>query len=352
MFIAGLEVDLENIFRQRVSVVLISNFSILVPFVLGIGLARLLYPQFVGSPVPFSRFALFMGTAMSITAFPVLARILKERNLLGTEIGTMAISCAAIDDVSAWLLLAVLTAIVHSSQNWGGLSMALLKLLLFLAFMLLAVRRGAAVLRASYMRRGLSLGLFSVVIGVMLVSSWTTEQLGVHALFGAFVAGLIIPREKGLITGLVDKIESFTLVILLPVFFVLTGLRTRMDLIAGPQMWGYVVAIIGVAVAGKFAGASLTSYLSGMRLKDSIALGILMNTRGLVEIVVLNVGLELGIVSSSLFTMMVLMALVTTLMTTPLLAVMKLIPAADRPELAPALSANSPTESPKLERVG
>lgn len=324
MFIVGLEVDLNGIMKQRLAIVATSNFSILVPFISGIGLARWLYPRFAEPHVPFLWFAVFVGTAMSITAFPVLARILQERNLLHSEIGSMAISCAAIDDISAWLLLAILTAMVHSAQSWWGFALMFLKLLLFVAFMLFPGRKVLAWFNTYSLRHGHSVGLVSAVLLVVLAASWTTAQIGVHALFGAFIAGLVMPKDTSFAAGLLHKLESFTLALLLPLFFALTGLRTRFDLIYEGQAWGYALAIIAVAILGKFAGTSVICYFSGLRWRDSAALGILMNTRGLVELVVLNIGLDLGILSPALFTLMVLMALVTTCMAAPILSIMKL----------------------------
>jgi Kef-type K+ transport system membrane component KefB len=236
MFVVGLEVDLRRVLKQSAAVVLISNLSILLPLALGIGLAKLLYPEFAGPRVAFSSFALFMGTAMSITAFPVLARILKERNLLGTTLGTTALSCAAIDDVSAWMLLAILTAMVHSSQSWTHLGITLLWLVVFVLVMLFPVRRAATVFEAFYQKHGAGLGFFSILILIMLLASWTTERLGVHALFGAFMAGLVIPKNQRLIAEIVEKVESLTLVLLLSLFFALTGLRTRVDLVTGGHL--------------------------------------------------------------------------------------------------------------------
>lgn len=326
MFVVGLEVDLERVVKQRAAVVLISNCSILLPLAMGAALARLLYAQFAGGNVSFPTFALFMGTAMSVTAFPVLARILKERNLLGTGLGTMAISCAAIDDVSAWLLLAVLTAMVHSAQDWQHFGITLFFLVAFVAVMMVPIRRTVSFLESRYVKHVAGMELISSFVLIMLAASWTTERLGVHALFGAFVAGLIVPKSEPMIGEVVERIESLSLALLLPLFFALTGLRTRVDLITGTSMWGYAAAIIAVAVIGKLAGAAFAAKASGMNWRDSVGLGILMNTRGLVELVILNAGLDLGILSPPLFTMMVIMALVTTFMTTPILIAMKIQP--------------------------
>lgn len=324
MFVVGLEVDLKRILKQRAAVVLVSQVSIVLPLSLGVALATSLYPRFRGERVSFPSFALFMGTAMSVTAFPVLARILKERNLLGTRLGTMAISCAAIDDISAWLLLAVLTAMVHSAQSWNRFAITVLLLLVFVAIMLVPVRRAASLLAFLHQEQGAGVQFISSLILVMLAASWTTERLGVHALFGAFVAGLVMPKNERMTAEAVKRIESLSLALLLPLFFALTGLRTRIDLLTGKSMWGYTLAIVATAVLGKLAGAALTAKATGMTWRDSLALGVLLNTRGLVELVILNAGLDLGILSPALFTMMIIMALVTTMMTTPILIAMKI----------------------------
>lgn len=329
MFVVGLEVDLAHIFKQRAAIVLVSNVSIALPLALGVGLATALYPQFAGKNVSFAPFALFMGTAMSVTAFPVLARILKERNLIGTNLGTMAIACAAIDDVSAWILLAVLTAMVRSSSSWRHFVVTLLLLVAFIFFMLVVVRRLGPILNSWYEKRGAGVEFLSFVVLFIFATSWTTEKLGVHALFGAFMAGLVMPKNERLLTDLVERIESLSLALLLPLFFALTGLRTRVDLLTGRSTLGYGVAIIAIAVVGKLAGAAFAARIIGVNWKNSVALGVLMNTRGLIELVILNAALDLGVSSPELFTMMVLMALITTFMTTPILSAMK-IGAADR----------------------
>ena len=323
MFAVGLEVDLKLILKQRFTVILTSNVSILAPLALGIVFARFVYPELAGERVAFTPFALFVGTAMSVTAFPVLARILKERNLLSTDLGRVAISCAAVDDVTAWLLLAIVTGVVHSAASWTHLAATLLGLLVFIGFMLVLVRRAIELLQAHYQEKDADGGFFFALILLMLAAGWATDRLGVHPLFGAFVAGLAVPKDGGWAAKSVQRIESVTLALLLPLFFALTGLRTRIDLLVGGRAWVLTLAIIAIAIFGKLAGAALTSRLSGMEWRNCLAVGVLMNTRGLVELVVLNAGLELGILSSRLFTMMVIMALVTTFMTSPLLALLK-----------------------------
>ncbi|HKR86063.1 MAG TPA: cation:proton antiporter [Terriglobales bacterium] len=324
MFVVGLEVDLTHIAKQRATVVLVSNVSILLPLALGIGLARSLYPQFAGKNVSFPPFALFIGTAMSVTAFPVLARILKERNLTGSRLGTLAIACAAIDDISAWLLLAVLTAMVRAGSSWKQFGITLLFLVAFVCFMLIVVRRLGSILESWYEKRGAGVEFISFLVLFIFATSWTTEKLGVHALFGAFMAGLVMPKNDRLLTDLVHRIESLSLALLLPLFFALTGLRTRVDLLTGRSALVYGVAIIAIAVAGKLTGAASAAMITGVNWKDSLALGVLMNTRGLVELVILNAALDLGVSSTELFTMMVLMALVTTFMTSPILSAMRI----------------------------
>jgi Kef-type K+ transport system membrane component KefB len=322
MFVVGLEVDLKLILKQRFTVVLTSNVSIIAPLVLGVAFARFIYPELAGGHVAFASFALFIGTAMSVTAFPVLARILKEKNLLSTDLGRVAISCAAVDDVTAWLLLAIVTGVVHSAQSWPHLAGTMLGLVAFIGIMLMLVRPAIEFLQLRLKEDDAEGRFFFVLILLMLAAGWTTDRLGVHPLFGAFMAGLVVPKDNGWATKSVQRIESVTLALLLPLFFALTGLRTRIDLLTGSRAWACAAAIIAIAIFGKLAGAALASRLSGMEWRNCLAVGVLMNTRGLVELVVLNAGLELGILSSALFTMMVIMALVTTFMTTPLLGLL------------------------------
>jgi Kef-type K+ transport system membrane component KefB len=337
MFVVGLEVDLAVILKQRAAVVLISNVSIALPLALGVALARALYPEFAGEHVSFPPFALFVGTAMSVTAFPVLARILKERNLMGSNLGNMSLACAAIDDISAWLLLAVLTALAHSPSSWRHFLSTIVPLVSFIAFMLIVVRRFGAVLENWYRKRGAGIEFLSVLVLFIFASSWTTEKLGVHALFGAFMAGLVMPRNELLLSDVVERIESLSLALLLPLFFALTGLRTRIDLLSGKSALGYGLAVLAVAVAGKLAGATFAAKIIGMSWRNSVGLGVLMNTRGLVELVILNAALELGVSSPELFTIMVIMALITTFMTTPILSAMRIGRVTTSPESTASL---------------
>ncbi|NVJ26604.1 MULTISPECIES: cation:proton antiporter [Myxococcus] len=320
MFLIGLELDPKLLKGRGHASVAISHTSIVVPFALGAVAAALwLYKDFSDPSVPFSSFVLFMGVAMSITAFPVLARILTERGLLQSRIGAIAITCAAVDDVTAWCLLAFVVSIVRASNlAQAGLTTAFA--VGYIAFMLLAVRPFLARLGARVAsREGLTQNVVAGTLLLLLASAWATELIGIHALFGAFLFGAVIPKEGGLAEALSEKLEDVAVVLLLPIFFAFSGLRTQIGLLNTPEAWLACGAIILLACLGKFGGSAVAARLTGMRWREAGAIGILMNTRGLMELIVLNLGLDLGVISPTLFTMMVLMALVTTFMTTPLL---------------------------------
>jgi Kef-type K+ transport system membrane component KefB len=320
MFLVGLELDLGHLRELGRAAVMTSQVSIIVPFVLGATFAIYLYPRLSDPGVSFVGFALFMGAAMSVTAFPVLARILTESNMLRTRVGSVAIACAAVDDVTAWCLLAGITVIVRASSVELPVWLTVSGLALFVLLMGLVVRPALRRLEMVYeKRRTLTQDLIAIILLVVLASGWITETLGVHALFGAFLAGVVMPRHGRLSTELSQKFEALIVVLLLPIYFALTGLRSSIFLISDSRMWFYCAVIIVLAVAGKLGGSMLSARLNGMSWRESAAVGVLMNTRGLVELVILNIGLDLGILSPALFSIMVLMALVTTLMTTPLL---------------------------------
>jgi len=320
MFLVGLELNPKLLRKRSHTAVITSHASILVPFLLGALLALYLYPRLSDDSVPFTHFALFMGTAMSITAFPVLARILTERRLLRTSLGGVAIACAAVDDVTAWSILAGVVLLVRATSGGHLLWLTVFGSLSFIALMLLFGRRALRHLEAKYQRTGeVSKDLIAIILLVVVISSLATEWLGIHALFGAFLAGAAMPKDQNFVRTLTEKLEDVTVVLLLPLFFSFTGLRTSIGLVSGSQMWFYCALIITVAVAGKFGGATIAARVSGMSWPEASALGVLMNTRGLVELVVLNIGLDIGVISPALFAMMVMMALTTTFMTTPLL---------------------------------
>jgi Kef-type K+ transport system membrane component KefB len=320
MFVVGLELNPQVLRERRHMVVLTSHVSIICPFLLGSLLALYLYPRLSDDRVKFTHFALFLGTAMSITAFPVLARILTERKLLHTPMGAVAIACAAVDDVSAWCILAGIVLLVRATGAATPFWLTLLGSAAYVAVMLTVVRRLLRSLERAYGERGLlTQDRLAFILLLVLGSAWITERLGIHALFGAFLMGAIMPKDQRFVRALTEKLWDLTVILLLPLFFAFTGLRTRVGLLSGAEMWIYCGLIFVVAVAGKCGGSVLSAKLSGMSWREAGALGILMNTRGLMELVVLNIGLDIGVISPTVFAMMVLMALTTTLMTTPLL---------------------------------
>ncbi len=319
MFLVGLELDAKLIRGRGHAVLITSHASIVAPFFLGACLALFLYPRLSDDSVTFTGFALFMGAAMSVTAFPVLARILQERGLTKTKLGAIAIACEAVDDVSAWCILAGVVLIVRSADPPVPIPLMLGGSLLFVLLMMTVVRSALNRLEATYVKRGqLSQDRIAAVVFLVLVSGWITERLGIHAVFGAFLAGAVMPKHEEFVRAFRDRFEDVMVVLFLPIFFAFTGLRTSIALISG-DLWGYMALILLVAVAGKMAGCAFAARASGMSWRESWALGALMNTRGLMAFVILNVGLDIGVISPALFAMMVLMALATTFMTTPVL---------------------------------
>lgn len=338
MFIIGLELEPALLRGLGKSALAISNTSIALPFTLGAGVAVWLAPTLSPPGVPLSSFVLFLGVAMSITAFPVLARILSERGLIHTPIGALAITCAAIGDVTAWCLLALISAVVRSTGLTGAGLTALFTALYCTAMWFLARPLLARLAKERTDRRGISQRLVAFTVVLLLLSALATEAIGIHALFGAFFFGVIIPREGGLAHGLRERLEDFVVVLLLPLFFAYSGLRTQVGLLDSPAAWGICALLTAVAVIGKFGGATVAARATGQSWRDAMSVGVLMNTRGLMELVVLNIGLDLGVISPTVFTMMVLMALVTTVMTSPLVARLQ-----RREVTAPAVDARAPS---------
>ena len=320
MFLVGLELDPELMRGRGHTALLVSHISITFPFLLGSLLALLLYPRLSDDAVPFNQFALFMGTAMSITAFPVLARILTERKMLRTRLGAITIACAAVDDVTGWIILAIVVLLVRSSTGALPLWAILLGVAGYLALMLLVVRRLLVRLEGVYEKKNaISQDILAIILLVVLASAWFTERIGIHALFGAFLAGAIMPKKLGFIHALTEKLNDLTVVLFLPIFFAFTGLRTSIGLVSGSEMWFFAALIIAAAIIGKFGGSAFVARLNGMSWREAGAIGTLMNTRGLIELVLLNIGLDIGVISPTLFAMLVMMALVTTIMTSPVL---------------------------------
>lgn len=320
IFLVGLKVDVKLLRTLGHTAVLTSHVSIVLPFFLGTLLALYLYPRLSDESVTFAGFGLFMGAAMSVTAFPVLARILAERRLLGTKLGTVAIVCAAVDDVTAWIILAFIVVLVRTSAQHGSILVNLILIIAFALIMIFGLRRLLARLEIQYrLQEKFTQNMIAFVLLLVLASASITEWLGIHTLFGAFLVGVIMPKERNFVRDLTEKLEGLPVILLLPLFFTATGLRTRIELISGTEMWFYCALIIIVATAGKLGGSMLSSRISGMTWREAGSLGILMNTRGLMELVILNIGFDIGVISPALFSMMVLMAIVTTFMTSPVL---------------------------------
>jgi Kef-type K+ transport system membrane component KefB len=317
MFIVGLELNTGQLRTIAGSVLAVSHVSIILPFVLGAALALWLYPALSNDSIPFTSFALFVGVAMAITAFPVLARILTDRGLARTSLGVTALGAAAVGDVTAWCLLALVVGVAQAQV--GDALLVLLWSALFVAGMLLVVRP----LVAAYVRRHGDVpparGTIAVVIIGVLLAALTTEAIGIHAVFGAFLFGVLIPHDSRLARDIGRKLYDVVTVLLLPAFFAFTGLRTQIGLVSTPIEWAMCAAIVVVATAGKFGGAFIAARATGHGWRDAAAVGSLMNTRGLMELIVLNIGLDLGVISPTLFAMMVIMALVTTMVTAPAL---------------------------------
>jgi K+:H+ antiporter len=343
MFLVGLELD-SRLLRGRIAhAAAISNASVVLPLGLGIAVALPLY-RLLGTPdKSYQAFGLFMGVAMSITAFPVLARILIERRMLGRPLGALALSAAAVDDVTAWGLLAIASGIAGRGSALGALTV-LGYVFAFCAAMALLARPLLRRVSAAYDEAGhVPAGWISAIFVGVLLSAYVSMKSGIAPIFGAFVMGLVMPRRADLSHDVTRRLEDFVTTVLLPLFFVVTGLRTDIGLLNRPELWGLTALLIVVAIAGKWLAAMITARAAGYRWRESAVLGALMNTRGLTELIVLNVGLDLGVISSALFTMLVLMALVTTFMTAPLLRLLD-----PRGELALPVEDELPRAEPGL----
>jgi len=321
LFLVGLELDPKLLRDRGQAAVMISHTSIVAPFLLGAALTLYLFPRLFNQTqaMSFRAVALFMGAAMSITAFPVLARILTERNLHKTTIGAVAITCAAVDDVTAWCMLAFVIAFARFEQVRGAVITASLAAIYVLA-MFFVVRPFARKLEKVYEREGrLSQGVVAVVLLLALGSASVTEWIGIHALFGAFLMGAVMPKGSRFVREISEKMEDYTVILLLPIFFAYSGLRTQVGLLNTPGLWLDTALIVLVACLGKFGGSSIAAGVCGIPWRESFAIGILMNTRGLMELVILNIGKDLGVISEAVFAMMIIMALVTTAATQPIL---------------------------------
>ena len=321
MFLVGLELDFSLMRGRGHAAIWVSHVSIIAPFLMGLALALWLFPT-VGAGGEFTPFALFLGAAMSITAFPVLARILTDRGLYKTRIGTVALTVGAVDDVTAWCLLAVVITVARGTGMFSSF-LTIGALMAFIAFMIYAVRPIMARTSRYYERRGALSGAFLAALFIgLLASALVTDRLKIHVIFGAFLFGVIMPHDSGFVRDLTEKLEDFSVVFLLPFFFTFSGIRTDIFSIGGsPQKWLMTLVILAVAVLGKWGGSKLAARFAGLEWREAGALGVLVNCRGLTELIILNIGLQLGVLSPSIFAMLVIMAVVTTLMTEPALTI-------------------------------
>ncbi|MGA2163468.1 MAG: cation:proton antiporter [Solirubrobacteraceae bacterium] len=318
MFLIGMEVDQKQLKGKAMPAAAISNASIALPMLLGIAAALPLY-KLLGPNIKFAAFALFMGVAMSITAFPVLARILTERRMLKGQVGSLTIGCAAIDDVSAWFLIALATTIAVSG-SFGVVVRTIAEAVGFVLVMALVVRRVLARMATAFDEVGqIPSGWFAAIVVGVLLSAYLTEAIGIDVIFGGFIMGMVMPRHARLTEEVTRRVEDFVVTLLLPMFFVYTGLKTNVTLLDRPELWLITAGLVVLAIAGKLAGAAIAARVCGFDSRASMVIGTLMNTRGLTELIVLNIALEVGAISSVLFTALVIMAIVTTLMTGPLL---------------------------------
>jgi Kef-type K+ transport system membrane component KefB len=313
-----LEVDQKQLKGRAAPAAMISNASVALPLLLGIAVALPLY-KLIGPNKKFVAFALFMGVAMSITAFPVLARILAERRMLGRPVGALAIACAAIDDVTAWFLIALATT-VAASGSLGAVAATIGEAAAFTLVMLLVVRRILTRMATAFDEAGrIPGGWFAAIVVGVLVSAYLTETINIAFIFGGFLMGMAMPRHARLTEEVTRRIEDFVVALLLPLFFVYTGLKMNIGLLDRPALWLITAALVAIAIVGKMVGAALAARLSGFDWRASTVLGTLMNTRGLTELIVLNLALDLGAITNALFAALVLMAIITTVMAGPLL---------------------------------
>jgi len=325
MFTIGMELNISELRVKMGKIYVISHASIIIPYFLGMLLAYFVYVEFAAAQTTFLPFALFIGISMSITAFPVLARIVQEKGLSNTHLGTVSIASAAIDDVTAWCILAAVIAIAKTGSFVSSIYTILFSVL-YVLFMLFLVRPFLKRIGEIYHNSEvLNKSIVAFLLLILILSAFTTQVIGIHALFGAFLAGVVMPPLPNFRKMIIEKIEDVSVTLLLPLFFVFTGLRTEIGLLNTPYLWAICGLFILVAVTGKFVGGAFTAKILGESWHDSLSIGVLMNTRGLMELIVLNIGYEMGILPPPIFVMLVIMALVTTFMTTPALSLINVL---------------------------
>nr|WP_277466068.1 cation:proton antiporter [Parabacteroides sp. PF5-6] len=323
MFAIGMELDLTEVRKKLKETILISHTSTVVPFFLGMLTAYFVYDNYADKNIPFLSFALFIGIAMSITAFPVLARIIQEKGLTKTHLGSISLASAANGDITAWCLLAVVIAIAQAGTMLSAVYNIIFSVLYLLAMFLMVRPFMRMIGQVYHNKEVIGKGLIAFIFITLLSSAYVTEILGLHALFGAFMAGVVMPENIKFRKIMAEKVEDVSLSLFLPLFFASTGLHTQIGLLNTPQLWGLCLIFTLVAIAGKFGGATLSARIVGENWKNSLYIGALMNTRGLMELIVLTIGYEMGILSPTIFVMLVIMTLVTTFMTAPLISFIK-----------------------------
>jgi Kef-type K+ transport system membrane component KefB/nucleotide-binding universal stress UspA family protein len=321
MFLIGMELDFGLMRGLNQAAKRVSQASIIVPLILGVILAFWLHPSLGGND-RFGSFSLFLGVAMAATGFPILARILADRGLYKTRIGKTALAVGAVNDITTWCLLAVVVIVARAT----GMATSLLiigVLTLLIAFMIYAVRPVLHRVSSYYERRGALSGTFlAMLFAGLLASALVTDKLKIHVIFGAFLFGAIMPHDSGFVRDLTEKLEDFSVVFLLPFFFTFSGIRTDIFSIGGDvTKWLMTLAILAVAILGKWGASKLAARFVGLEWREAGALGVLVNCRGLTELIILNIGLQLGVLSPGIFAMLVIMAVVTTLMTEPALTI-------------------------------
>jgi Kef-type K+ transport system membrane component KefB len=337
MFIVGAELRLPSgVQRQLFAAGRIGVFSVIVPMVLGLPMAALLYDSLAPAGVAFWPFALFMAASVSITAFPVMARILKDRGMTHTTVGRLGLTGAAVADVLAWVMLAAVLILASSTGEWSQLARTVGGLAVLAAVLFLGLKPLLARVIQRYASNGRPEGalLATLLIGTF-ASAYITDLLGVHAVFGAFVFGACLPRDDRLLAALIERIEHVAILILMPIFFALAGLNTTPDAFVGTGL-GALLLILGVAIAGKLVGSAVAARFAGQSWRTSLAVGSLMNARGMMELIAIKVGLDIGVIGPDLFTMLMVMAIVTTVMTGPLLTLFAEPEALPQPGLPPA----------------
>jgi Kef-type K+ transport system membrane component KefB len=319
LFLIGTELNYKHLQEQRGTALLTSAMSILLPFAMAMALAPSLRIRFAPDGIGKLPFVLFLGISMSITAFPVLARILEEQHLHTTSLGTSALLCAAVDDVCAWLLLAVGLTLIPHAADFMSLPIRLLWLAIYLLVMLAIIRPMGVWVARHQGDEGLSYEGLAIILSIVLASAAATNSIGIHPLFGAFLAGVCFPRVARWQSFVRSRLDTIVSALLLPLFFALTGMRTRLDLLNGASIWFWTFIVLIASVAGKMGGTVIAARWVGQSWRDAMALGALLNTRGLVELIVLNIAYDAHVFSPTLFTMLVVMALVTTMITSPIL---------------------------------